>query len=78
MTFADGKDVDEGEWLAGQMHGRGRRVFRDGTIYDGAWRAGVQHGRGLTFLGLVGCSYFYVVLWTQQAVLSSKGVLIVY
>ena len=47
MTFADGKDVYEGEWLAGQMHGRGRRVFRDGTIYDGAWRAGVQHGRGL-------------------------------
>ena len=29
------------------MHGLGKRVFRDATIYEGEWRKGVQHGRGL-------------------------------
>ncbi|KAH3759191.1 hypothetical protein Pelo_8991 [Pelomyxa schiedti] len=36
----------DGEWLEGQMNGRGRGTWIDGSVYDGEWRGGVQEGWG--------------------------------
>ena len=44
-TWANG-EVYEGEWRAGQRHGRGMCYYADGECYVGEWVEGVRQGTG--------------------------------
>nr|UMO78638.1 F-box domain containing protein [Pandoravirus belohorizontensis] len=36
----------DGYWRCGSPHGRGVRVYRNGSRYEGDWRDGLHHGHG--------------------------------
>lgn len=43
---AQGKDHYKGEFLNGQMHGKGTYTWRSGSNYQGEWQNGNFHGLG--------------------------------
>lgn len=45
-----------GEWKAGQMHGRGTCVFRNGDMYVGTFKANLMEGNG-SMMTVSGCQY---------------------
>jgi len=46
VKLGDGRAY-EGEWLNGNLHGRGIFTSADGNRYDGEWRDDKKHGRGI-------------------------------
>ena len=44
--FIDGGSYD-GDWVEGEMHGRGVYTYAHGDSYDGDWVEGKKHGRGV-------------------------------
>ena len=45
MKYRDG-DVYEGDWLEGEMHGKGIMKYLDDDIYEGDWFEGKRQGKG--------------------------------
>lgn len=35
-----GQESYDGEWVNDLMHGRGKYIFANGSVYEGQWRAG--------------------------------------
>ncbi len=50
FTFTMPKGHYDGEWMAGQMHGRGKYVRDDGAVFDGYWDARIMAGFGVVSL----------------------------
>jgi CRP-like cAMP-binding protein len=50
FTFTMPKATYDGEWMAGQMHGRGKYTRDDGAIFEGYWDARIMAGFGLVTL----------------------------
>ena len=42
----------EGMWVNDVMHGHGKTIYADGTVYDGWMRNGHRHGDGVWFKGV--------------------------
>ena len=40
------KNIYDGEWLAGQYHGKGTFKWSDGSSYEGRYQKGKKHGLG--------------------------------
>jgi CRP-like cAMP-binding protein len=50
FTFTMPKGHYDGEWMAGQMHGRGKYTRDDGAVFDGYWDARIMAGFGVVIL----------------------------
>jgi hypothetical protein len=48
MTYADGKEEYEGQWVTDLREGVGRQRYGNGDVYDGDWIAGRRDGFGVT------------------------------
>lgn len=47
LTQNNQKEFYDGDWVAGQMQGRGRQEWKDGTCYEGSFNTGRKHGKGI-------------------------------
>jgi hypothetical protein len=47
LIFEDGS-VDEGDFVEGRLHGKGKRTYNDGAVYIGDFVNGLRHGKGKT------------------------------
>ena len=45
MKYKDGS-VYTGDWIEGNRHGQGKRIFSDGMIYEGDWKDDKGTGKG--------------------------------
>ena len=39
-------EVYEGQWEAGDKHGKGKMTYASGELYEGQWKADNKHGQG--------------------------------
>merc|ERR1712007_371096 len=42
-----GTELYKGQWMQNMQHGRGKRMWGDGSVYNGQYKMGMKEGRGL-------------------------------
>lgn len=44
--FISAKYVYEGQWKNNERNGRGKQLWKDGSVYEGYWKDNLAHGYG--------------------------------